>query len=374
MTHTTLYREPGRYAGWPANYGIWAWGDEIVVGFTLGHYKADVQFHPRDKGRPFATMQARSLDGGATWTVTPMPYRTPGGRALSADEHMIPELGVGAVLDDDPPIPCPGDVDFTHPDFAVLCARSGLKAGARSWFYLSTDRCHSWQGPYALPDFGQTGIAARTDVIVLGPKRALFFLTAAKPNGEEGRVFCAETVDGGRSFAFRSWVTPEPDGYTIMPASVRLPGVHLPGGRILTAVRCSATRDTTTSPHCWIDLYASDDEGQSWQHLSRPVADAGRGGNPPAMIVLRDGRICLVSGYRNAPYEIHARLSADDGHTWGEPTVLRSGGGDHDIGYPRIAQRKDGALVAVYYWNDDAGGERYVEGLVIGAEDDEMMG
>ncbi|MCB0115986.1 MAG: exo-alpha-sialidase [Caldilineaceae bacterium] len=360
MPHTPIFRAPGRYAGWPANYGLWAWDDEIVVGFTLGYYKADVQFHPRDKERPFQTMQARSVDGGASWTVAPIPCRTPGGRALSADEHMIPELGVGAALADDPPQPCPGDVDFTHPDFAVLCARSGLKAGARSWFYLSTDRCRSWQGPYALPDFGQTGIAARTDVIVLGPRRALFFLTAAKPDGEEGRVFCAETVDGGRTFAFRSWVTPEPAGYTIMPASVRLPS-----GRILTAVRCSATRETTTSPRCWIDLYVSDDEGQSWQHLSCPVADAGRGGNPPAMIVLRDGRLCLVNGYRNPPYEIHTRLSADDGHTWGAPTVLRSGGGNHDIGYPRIAQRKDGALVAVYYWNDDAEGERFVE-VVIG--------
>ncbi len=361
MLHTPIpiFRQQGRYAGWPANYGIWAWDDEIVVGFTVGYYKADVHFHPRDKARPFQTMQARSLDGGETWTVQPMPCHTPGGRALSADEHMLPELGVGAVLNDDPPVACPGDVDFTHPDFAVLCARSGLKAGARSWFYLSTDRCRSWQGPYTLPDFGQTGIAARTDVIVLGPKRALFFLTAAKPDGEEGRVFCAETTDGGRSFVFRSWVTPDPDGYTIMPASVRLPNGH-----ILTAVRCSASSETTSSPRCWIDLYASHDEGAHWQHLSRPVPDSGRGGNPPALVILCDGRLCLVNGYRNPPYEIHARFSADDGRTWGAPTVLRSGGGNHDIGYPRAVRRKDGALVVVYYWNEEAEGERFIEGVV----------
>ena len=28
MQHVTVYRDPNRYAGWPANYGMWAWGDE----------------------------------------------------------------------------------------------------------------------------------------------------------------------------------------------------------------------------------------------------------------------------------------------------------------------------------------------------------
>ena len=47
MEHITLYREPGRYAGWPANYGIWAWGDEIVVGFAAGYHDPDGGFHAR---------------------------------------------------------------------------------------------------------------------------------------------------------------------------------------------------------------------------------------------------------------------------------------------------------------------------------------
>ena len=39
--HIALYRKPGSYAGWPANYGIWSWQEEIVVSFTLGFYDAD---------------------------------------------------------------------------------------------------------------------------------------------------------------------------------------------------------------------------------------------------------------------------------------------------------------------------------------------
>ena len=352
MQHITVYREDGRYAGWPANYGIWSWGDEIVVGFTLGYYSSDGGFHARDRERPFVGMQARSLDGGQTWRVREAPCRTPGDRGLSADEHMRADLGVGRALESGPdnaPVECPGSADFTHPDFGLMCARSGLRAGAASWFYTSADRCHSWRGPFGLPMFDQTGIAARTDYLVSDAHTCTLFLTAAKPNGDEGRVFCARTADGGRTFAFVSWIGPEPHGYAIMPASVRLSE-----SRILVALRCHE------GDWNWIDLYASGDDGTTWDHVNTPVASTGRGGNPPAMIKLHDGRLCLTYGYRDAPYGMRARLSADDGASWGEEIVLRDDGGNHDLGYPRTVQRADGSVVTVYYWCDRPDGERYI--------------
>jgi hypothetical protein len=354
MEHVTLYREPGRYAGWPANYGIWSWKNEIVVGFTLGYHSQAGGFHTRDRSRPFVTMQARSLDGGHLWRVDEMPCRTPGGRGLSADEHVLPALGVGQALAASRALEdCPGSIDFCHPDFALMCARSGLRAGAVSWFYVSTDRCHSWAGPYRLPTFGQRGIAARTDYLVSGRDTCTFFLTAARSDGGEGRVFCARTTDGGKTVTFVSWIGPEPRGYAIMPSSVRLAG-----GQILTAVRCRE------EAQCWIDLYASDDEGAAWTYLNRPVPDTGKGGNPPAMIRLGDGRVCLTYGYRDPPHRMCARLSGDGGLTWGDEVVLRSGGGNHDLGYPRSVQREDGKVVTVYYWNDHPEGERYIAATV----------
>ena len=56
-----IYNEPGRFAGWPANNGIWNWGDEIVVGFTLGYYKDKGGGHPIDGERPSYPQQARSF-------------------------------------------------------------------------------------------------------------------------------------------------------------------------------------------------------------------------------------------------------------------------------------------------------------------------
>jgi hypothetical protein len=352
MNHGIVYGEAGRYAGWPANYGIWSWGQEIVLGFTVGYVDPQGGFHARDRTRHLVTMQARSMDGGETWKAGEMPCRTPGGRALSADEHMIPELHVANVLDDalqDPP----GGIDFAGPDFALMCARSGLRAGAVSWFYVSRDRCRAWAGPYRLPSFGLPGIAARTDYTVLDARTCTLYLTAAKADGNEGRVFCARTVDGGASFAFRSWIGPEPEGYAIMPATVRLPG-----GRLLSAVR------RREGDRCWIDLCASDDDALSWQYTGRPVNDTGSGGNPPAMTRLRDGRLCLTYGYRDPPYGMRARLSEDGGLTWGAEIHLRDGAGNHDIGYPRAAQRPDGQVVVAYYWNDDAAGERYIASTI----------
>lgn len=361
MKHVTVYCQEGRYAGWPANYGLWAWGNEVVVAFTVGYMHAGKEFHLCDRQRPFVTTQARSLDGGETWLTEPLPASTPGGRGLSADEHMAPELGVGAVLSgaDGAPTRCPGNLDLDHPDFALLCARSGLRAGARSWFYASFDRCRSWQGPYALPMFGQSGIAARTDYLLRSGRECTLFLTAAKGDGNEGQVFCARSEDGLGNISFRSWVTPEPLGYAIMPASVRLPG-----GMVLCAVRCLDSHRHSGGPNGWIDVYISRDDALTWAWLSQPVPDTGRGGNPPTLSRLRDGRLCMTYGYRDTPYALCARLSDDEGRTWSEACTLRDRGGNHDLGYPRTIQRPDGAMLSVYYWNDHPAGERYIAATI----------
>src|SRR5438105_472623 len=67
--HVVVYREPGRFAGWPANHGIWSWGDEILVGFSRGDYKDRGPYHHIDHDRPEEFLLARSRDGGASWSV-----------------------------------------------------------------------------------------------------------------------------------------------------------------------------------------------------------------------------------------------------------------------------------------------------------------
>ena len=61
MEHNIVYRAAGRFGGWPANNGIWAWGNEIVVGFTLGYLDPEKRRgHPIQTGKRVAS-QARTL-------------------------------------------------------------------------------------------------------------------------------------------------------------------------------------------------------------------------------------------------------------------------------------------------------------------------
>ncbi len=136
-----------------------------------------------------------------------------------------------------------------------------------------------------------------------------------------------------------------------MPSSVRLSKT-----RIISALR---VRDGKSS----IGVVASDDNGKTWSHLSDPAPDTGGMGNPPSMIRLKDGRICLTYGYRRAPYGVRARLSSDDGKSWGDEIVLRDDG-IWDLGYPRTTQRPDGKIVTVYYFAPAEDQERYIAATI----------
>ena len=82
------------------------------------------------------------------------------------------------------------------------------------------------------------------------------------------------------------------------------------------------------------------------------------------MVRMRDKRLALTYGYRLKPYGIRARISPDDGSTWGEEIILRSDGGTWDLGYPRTVQRSDGKLVTVYYFADSAASDRYIAATI----------
>ncbi len=329
-----VYKEPGRFGGWPANHGIWSWGNEIVVGHRAATFKVARRGHAVDPSRPQYNWQARSLDGGMTW-------------------RSEKPMALDRVQDGGPPIKeLANPIDFTQPDFAFMCRYS--KDDPASRFYFSDDRAKTWKGPYRLPTFGQPRIMGRTDCLIGGPHDATLLLTAAKRNGDEGRVFCARSTDGGMSWRFVSWIGPEPAGFAIMPSSVRLSD-----SKILTTIR----REEGDAH--WIDAYLSTDNGSTWNFLNKPVpSTGGMVGNPSHLIRLHDGRLAITYGYRSPPFGIRARLSTDDGKTWSREIMLRNDAGCWDLGYPRSVERPDGRIVTAYYFNDDPKTERYIAATI----------
>ena len=350
--HIKVYYEPGKFGGWPANHGIWSWGNEILVGFTSGHYKDLDNLHHIDRDKPELHFLGRSMDGGETWEVV-----DPGLKGF-----LVPQGGfLHGVEREDVPAPAlrtlEEPIDFAHPDLALTFRTDDIHAGSSRMFF-SYDRGHTWEGPFALPNFGAPGTAARTNYIIDGPTECMMFSTAAKKNGREGRTFCARTTDGGLTWELQGWIGPEPEGFTIMPAAVRLSENEL---------YCAVRR--REGDKRWIGAYRSTDNGKTWTEEADPVESCGEG-NPPSLIKLEDGRLCLTYGYRAEPYSIRARLSEDDGKTWSKDIVLRDDGGGRDIGYVRSVQRPDGRVVALYYFHDDATGpERYIAATIWNPDD-----
>jgi hypothetical protein len=350
IKNVIVVKQPGKFYGWPANNGVWIWGDEILVGLHEGDYiETDCGHSCGGKGR---LLLARSLDGGDNWTVE--------------DPENFAGDGVKAV-------DCPGGINFKHPDFAMRVNWSE--------FYISYNRGKTWQGPYKFPDF-KVGpyLTARTDYIVNGPSECMLFVSTRDENvhaAEQDRAFCIKTTDGGKNFEFVSWiVTDNITARSVMPSTVRVSDKHL-----VSTLRRRYDIDITEArePYnwffhsCWIDAYESKDNGKTWEFLSM-VADAGRSnGNPPSMVRLADGRlavtygvrsICAKYSYRPQQQGIYARISKDNGKTWSKQIVLREDAKTWDLGYPRSVQRTDGKIVTIYYYNTEENPEQHIAATI----------
>ncbi len=352
IQHIVVFYEEGRFAGWPANNAAWNWGDEILVGFVEAEHLTTDGFHTysRDTAR---NRYARSLDGGETWTITDAFEL---GQTGWAFDNNLPDHKA------EDPVPLEEPIaDFTDPDFIITWMRYNYHNGP-SIFYYSNNRGQQWHGPFSFPNLDTYGIGTRTDYLVNGPQELSAFHNAAKENGREGRVLHARTNDGGVTWERVSWLGPEPDGFEIMPSTVRLSDSEL-----LTVLRVRETDPVRD----YVKAYRSHDNGETWEVCTSPVNDTGHYGAPPHMIQLEDGRLAVTYAYRSRyGSRIAMRISSNNGETWGHEIPVRLGdGANADIGYPRMMQREDGKLVIVYYWNhdlrDDKTPYRYIAASII---------
>jgi hypothetical protein len=168
----------------------------------------------------------------------------------------------------------------------------------------------------------------------------------------------ARTKDSGKTFQFVSWITGDPvNQRSVTPSTVRISPTQL------VSITRRKTRNPDTRKYMnWLEASVTHNNGGSWMYLSK-VADTDRGeenGNPPALVRLCDGRLVVAYGYRSTPLGMRAKISKDDGATWGEVITLRDDAGRWDLGYPRMVQRPDGKLVTVYYYNTVQEPEPYI--------------
>ena len=70
-----------------------------------------------------------------------------------------------------------------------------------------------------------------------------------------------------------------------------------------------------------------------------------------------------------APNTMIAIFSRDEGTTWGEGITLRQDfladkHDEPDFGYPRVVQRPDGKLLAMYYWATRERPQQHIAGTI----------
>ncbi len=348
VRHAIVAVEKGRYHGWPANNGIWSWGDEILVGFTQGEY---VQKTGHSIEGDQENHLAKSLDGGETWRAyRPVGYFRDGHWRFRGEEKMRLKE----------------PLNFLDPGLVVRVFSQGYHAteDPEGGFFTSHDRGESWNGPWSFHDLYDEGelkgrhLSARTAYLGLGERECIFFISAKQPGKTESgnRVGCMLTADGGLNFEFLSWVTPEPqEEFAIMPQAVQLSE-----DRFILAYRKIYRNGGGESA---IEAYESGDRCRSWEYLSTVKITAPHH-NPPALVKLADGRLCCSYGDR-CDLKIKARYSEDEGRSWGPEFVVRDDyyqchEKDRDLGYVSMVGRPDGALVAAYYWATAEHPEQYI--------------
>jgi hypothetical protein len=151
---------------------------------------------------------------------------------------------------------------------------------------------------------------------------------------------------------------------SVMPATVRVSATHL-----ISAMRRRYDPPITEKPVLtknWIDVYESFDNGKTWRFLHKIAnTDTGlRNGNPPSMVRLENGWLCVMYGYRGVPYSIRAKISDDNGKSWSKEIILRDGARNWDIGYTRSVVRPDQKVVTLYYFTSDDPFENHIAATI----------
>ncbi|MGX7893937.1 sialidase family protein [Tsuneonella sp. HG222] len=361
VEHKVVYRNEGEFAGWPHVMGYWNLGGGEILqqirATTTTYPDADAIAHNKLGGGDSVTrmLSFRSRDYGRTWS----------GPVNNIFGNIDRKLAGAKTMADLQPI------DYL--DRNVLVANNATNFAAptsRTQVRVSKDRGNSWSPAIDVPLDALHSASGMNSVLVRPDGTVLIWLMEVI-DGFDRHPCVFALPPGGHDFHFTTFITPKVDAFGNTAGDWKPPyayagqhwfyprGYMLPSGRMLCVLRSQRGPEGVM----WTEVHKSDDGGRTWGFLSR-VNDFGA---PGSLVIKQDGRLVMVYGYRLMPAGIRARVSADDGATWGPELIVRDDGGSWDLGYPNAWEMDDGRIGAIYYFNskDDKlqvnGGVRHVQ-------------
>ena len=287
---------------------------------------------------PFGRVEAMtSRDGGATWT---WPRVLLDGAIDDRDSGVL-ETAKGTLL----------VTTFTSLAYEPLLIRPRSETDAARWAAAharlpddATRKAELGQWLIRSTDGGKTW-SSRIPTLVNSPHGPLQLrdgrlIYAGKELWAEGkRIGVSESRDDGQTWTWRGEIPTRP-GDDPKKDYHELHAVETAGGRLIAQIRNhnAANAGETLQTE-------SSDGGKTW---SIPHS-IGVWGLPSHLLALRDGRLLMTYGHRRPPFGNQARISSDEGGTWGEAMILSGDGIGGDLGYPSTVELKDGSLLTVWY-------------------------
>jgi len=199
-----------------------------------------------------------------------------------------------------------------------------------NWMLRSTDGGVNWSSRYRVPVNSPHGPVALKNGHLLYVGAALWT--------PQRLVGACTSTDDGLTWEWTATIPTRPGDNPL--EYHELHAVEASDGTIICHIR------NHNNPNARETLQTeSTDGGKTWT-TPHPI---GVWGIPSHLLRLKDGRLLMSYGYRRKPFGNQARLSEDNGKTWGEPITLSDDGIGGDLGYPSTVECDDGTLVSVWY-------------------------
>lgn len=210
--------------------------------------------------------------------------------------------------------------------------------GSGSYVILSEDGGETWGEKVFVPVTAPHGPVrlASGKLLYLGKE---FYTGQADFGG--GRIMAYESEDDGKTWSYLGTV-PKPEGCELSHLSEPYT-LEQPDGSLLGVIRAEGPELPYTFT---VFTCTSTDGGKTW---TTPVC-LNICGSPPHLFRHSSGAVILTYGRRhNGPSGVRARVSRDNGKSFGEEIILSHDIDYWDLGYPSTAELADGSLITVYY-------------------------